>query len=438
MPFKILVLLLATSYFIYIPIMYFKSSLFLFFQDIILFYALIITVFSKNKLNSVFGGSYFILFLILIYFFSLSIRFFLDFSQIDLKMITVTRNLSFGIGIFVVSSIWIVNQIAVDFFIRISIVLTYIVSINGYRQLFFGFAPFELERLSIMGSSLKEMDQLDRFRITSSFGDPMVFSFFMMAGIFFYFLARKRNIVPIITHKLHPYSLMFILFSLISTLTRAPLLGLLIGMCTFILLKFKLTFKNLFKFISVISTILLFVYSINFIVSNKYLSNIDNPFIKNVNNGIESLWSVINIVKDVDKDSDEYFLIGQSKNSRSNSWKEGISYLILNPFGAGLINKDNFNFSIGDVGILSIGLQIGIFGFFSVIALYFFIGFKSWLFIKNCKLEQKDFGYILISFWVSICISGGISSILDSSVINIIIWSVAGILVNQKKLVNTF
>jgi hypothetical protein len=437
--FNLLLIIIVSCYFIYIPVMYFKSSSFLIIQDLLLIIAIVFTIFSKRKLGNMFGGNSLMFFSVLIYLCLLFFRVILDIEYITPKYLMVFRNLLFGVGILFVSSTWIDNKKMVDTFLSFTVLLTFITSLYGFKQLIFGFTNFELDRLSIMGSSLQEFESLNRTRLTSSFGDPLVFSFFMMIGTYFYFLAKNRNVAVIITQKLHPYSIVIIFISLLLTLTRAPLFGLIIGFVLYQIFTFrKNSYKissNLLKVIALFFLILFFKLAI----SSNFFSESNNPFIISLNNGIESFNSLLQIAKDVDIDSEEYFLIGQSKDARSNAWKEGFYQMLNTPLGSGLTNGKTFSFSLDDVGLLSIGLQIGILGFFVVLSFYVIIGFQSFYHISQCKEEVgRKFGYLLFSLWISIFITSGISSIFDNSIISTLTWTIAGISLNQKKIHTSF
>ena len=166
------------------------------------------------------------------------------------------RNFLFAIGILFVSSTWINNKRMVDAFLSVTVILTFLTSLYGFKQLFFGFTTFELDRLALMGSSLKEFETLNRLRLTSTFGDPLVFSFFLMVGVYIYFLAKSRNVAVLITQKLHPYSIILIFISLVLTLTRAPLFGLMVGFVLYQIITFKKNFRKIYSFL--LKVVLLF------------------------------------------------------------------------------------------------------------------------------------------------------------------------------------
>ncbi len=431
---KLIYFLVTAPFFIYIPISILKTDLFLFSLDLALLVCLLFTIFNEKVNGKLFGGKVVIMFFVLIYVLSVIGRLGMDFLNFNMQMITVVRNLLFGMGVFVVTSVWIDKQNRIDFITKIYVWGGILAAIYGIRQLLFGFMQFELDRLALMGSSLNEMNLLNRVRITSSFGDPLLFGFYMMICILFYFLARKRGIASTITRKLHPWSLILIFTGLIFSLTRAPLLGLFCGALLIFLLGFKLRKKTIATMFKVLVIVILLVGGIDLLVTSKVLATSDNSFLQSINKGAESIWSLTQLVFGDQGDEATYFLIHQSKDARSYSWGLGYSYLLSNPFGAGLTDRTDFTFSIGDTGILSLGLQIGVIGLISMVILVFMVGIYSWFGIRSLpNWNFRSQSYFFLGMWFAIIITGTISSILDSSVMAIVVWTIAAILLNQRR-----
>ena len=435
LPVKVIYFLIMVPFFIYIPISLFKTDVFLFSLDLALLIGLLFTVFNEKVNGKIFGGKAVIMIFILFYGLSVFGRLILDLLFFNIQMILVVRNLLFGIGVFVVASAWIDRQSRIDHITKIFVWGGLLTSIYGIRQLLFGFMQFELDRLALMGSSLQEMNLLNRIRITSSFGDPLLFGFYMMICIFFYFLARKKGIASFVTKKLHPWSLILIFLGLLFSLTRAPLLGLFCGIFIILLIGFRLRKRSFVLVLKVLFGSILLVGGINYLVVSEVLASSDSSLFQSINNGVESVWSLTQLVFGDQEDDLNYFLINQSKDSRFNSWGLGVSYLLSNPFGAGLTNLTVFTFSIGDTGILSLGLQIGILGFLFMILIIFLVGIYSWSDIKSIRNSNfRSEGYFFLGMWFAIIITGTISSILDSSVISIVVWTIAAILLNQRRI----
>ncbi len=435
LPVKLTYFLLVTPFFIYIPISILKIDIFLFSLDIAMLIALLFTIFNETALKRVFGGKVSILVFIIIYVISVVLRFALDLLSFNMQMITVLRNHLFGIGVFVVSSVWINTQQRINVIIRIFVWGGFLAAIYGLRQLLFGFMQFEVDRLALMGASLKEMQVLGRVRMTSSFGDPLVFGFYMMIGIFYYYIARQKKLLPSLTSKAHPVVLMLMVIGLLFSLTRAPLLGLICGGIFISIFSFRFTKRNLSVMLKILFGLVIVLFSLNELVTSKILADSDDLILKALNNGTKSFWSLYQMAMTTQENTYDTRMINLSKDSRLVAWEDGITYLVSNPFGAGLIDDSPFDFSVGDTGILSVGLRIGFVGLLAMVMIGFLVGFKSWIQIRSIPdLAYRRVAYIYLGMWVAIIITGAISSILVSSVLAVVIWTVAAILLNQGRI----
>jgi hypothetical protein len=435
LPVKLLYILLALPFVIYIPISFFHSAVFLLVLDLCLMLALLLTMMNMKAIKRVFAGRASLFFFIVLYVISILTSLLSDLFSMDVKMLTIVRNLLFGIVVFVISSIWINTQRRVDIIINILLWGSFFAALYGIRQLLFGFTEFELDRLSMMGSSLAEMETLGRIRITSTFGDPLTFAFFMMIGVFVYFIARSRKISNIITRNTHPFIVLIIFLALVLSLTRAPLLGLICGAVIFLILKFKRTRKDLVLYIIILIFIILGVVGLYSFVTFKVFADSNSSTLVAIHNAASSFWSLFQMSMGSEIDPDTYFLVAQSKDDRAIAWHEGLSFLYSNPLGGGLSNISKYSFVVGDVGILSLGLKIGIVGMIAMISIFLLIGVRAWFDIRRIpQLSARNQGYVFISIWIAIIVTNGISSLIDSSVNAIVIWTIAGILVNQKRI----
>lgn len=436
LPVKLLYILLVLTFVVYIPISIFRINALLFVLDLCLMLALALTIINKKKMKALFAGRVSIFLLIILYIINLFFSFFQDFCSVDVNMLITVRNLLFGIGIFVITSIWLNTQKRVDMIINILLWGTFLTAVFGIRQLLFGFAPYEIDRLSMMGASLAEMETLNRIRITSSFGDPLLFAFFMMVGVFVYFISRSRKLSPIITRNIHPFCVLVILLALVLTLTRAPLVGLVCGAIMFSMINFKMTREYLVSYISILFFVITVAYGLYSLVTYQVFANSDNATLVAIDNASASFWSLFQMIMssgEIDASMD--FLVGQSKGARLILWDQGLSFLSSNPLGGGISNTAHYSFSLNDVGILSIGLRTGIIGLIVMIFLFLLIGVKAWMDIRRIpQLSVKRQGYLFLSIWIAIFVTNTISSLLDSSVCAIVIWIIAGILANQKKI----
>lgn len=430
--------LLILPYVIYVPISVFRTDVFLFILDILLFLGMLVTIMDTERAKWIFGGKKTVLVFVSIYVLAIILRAVVDLTSVSIQMITALRNLFFGMQILIVSSAWINTQKRVDMVMKILVLGAFFTAIWGIRQLVFGFMGYELERLGKMGSSLREMEFMGRKRISSGFGDPLTFSFFLMMGLFAYSHVRKRKQLLWFTKTLHPWSVMVIFIALVLTLTRAPLLGLMVGAIVYMAFSLRITKKLITNVALVALGLVLLVLGLNWLVESRVLADSESDGLRAIHGGLESFWTLFQLMNSEEMTPEMYFLVNQSKDARSNAWAEGVSYLLSHPWGVGFTGNTSFTFSIGDVGILRQGLEIGIIGITSIVFLFITIalnGFADTKCIPN--FEKRKQGYFFIAIWVSIFVVCGISAIIETSVIAIVIWTIGGILLNQKKIYNS-
>lgn len=430
--------LLILPFVIYVPISVFRTDIFLFILDIVLLLGMLVTVMDTERTKWIFGGKKTVLVFVSIYVLAIIFRAVVDFASVSVQMLTVLRNLFFGMQVLIVSSAWINTQKRVDMVMKILVLGAFFTAIWGIRQLVFGFMGYELERLGKMGSSLREMEFMGRKRISSGFGDPLTFSFFLMMGLFAYSHVRKRKQLLWLTKTLHPWSVMVIFIALVLTLTRAPLLGLMVGAIVYMAFSLRIT-KKLITTVGLMALgLVLLVLGLNWLVESRVLADSESDGLRAIHGGLESFWTLFQLVNSEEMTPEMYFLVNQSKDARSNAWAEGVSYLLSHPWGVGFTGNTSFTFSIGDVGILRQGLEIGVIGIMSIVFLFITIALNGFADIKCIpNFEKRKQGYFFVAIWVSIFVVCGISAIIETSVIAIVIWTIGGILLNQKKIYNS-
>lgn len=429
----VLYILLIIPFFVYIPISYFNNDIFLITLDAFLLFGLLFTITNNNAINNIFSNNVSIKILIFIYVLNVLIIFSTNITTADLESIKVVRNLLFGIVIFALSSAWMTTQRRVDTVIKILFYCVMFASLYGYRQLLFGFMPFELDRLAMKGASISEMEFMGRMRIASSFGDPLLFGFYMMVGVYILYLARSRKIAYAFTHYMYPFSFIIILGALILTLTRAPLAGMICGLVLYYFLIFKLNKKHIVYCVKYFIILGIFMLVLN-TTSNKIGSYELNETFEHMKNGIDSLFSLYQMVSGVG-DSDSNFLASQSKDARLFAWQSGLDFIYSNPLGGGLSDTSHYAFSTIDVGLLSVGLKIGIFGMTAIFLIFILIGIYSLNYVRRIPHKSARYdGYIFVSLWFSFVVTLGISDLFSSSAASVVIWTIAGILVNQKQI----
>ncbi len=435
-PLKMLRLLLLLTFIIYLPVAIFKSDLFLFLLDLFVIFGVLVAVQSKNwKISLSKNSGIYALFLF--YLISVFVAFFLQSDITDPSAIKKLRNLIFGVGVFIISSTYITDRVRLHALLRTILWGTLLAGLYGYRQIFFGFWDFELDRLALMGGSLQEMEVLERFRVTSTFGDPLLCGFVMMTAVFVYFASRYMNLVPVITRVSHPLGLIIILSVLVSSLTRAPLLGLVCGMAVVAVFSFQLTPKRLLRGAYFLLLIVLGISAITVIVESGLLADSNNYLIKMLNSALGSVWSLTQLFVSSETSSN-YFLVGQSRDHRSEAWGKGLDYLMAHPFGAGLSDVTMFDFSTGDTGILKIALLVGVPGAIAMLAILALVFVKgACQVIFSVATQEKKIAVQFLGLWVAILVTNGISSMLDGSVASILIWTAAGITINLKRIFAT-
>lgn len=435
---RMMKILLIVPFFIYLPISFFRVDAFLFILDVALTIGMVVTITDPQKTPWIFGGKRTVLFFVALYIAAIAIRTLLDITALSVAMLTSLRNILFGMQVLIVSSAWINTQRRVDMVMKILVLGAFFTALWGIRQLVFGFLDFELERLNKMGASLREMEFMGRKRISSTFGDPLTFSFFLMIGVLAYTYVRKRKQLLWLTKTLHPWSILIIFAALVLTLTRAPLLGLMVGATTYTLLSLRITKRLLIIFGCVIVGVALMVVGLNWLVESRILADSDSDGLRAIHGGLESFWTLFQLAKGDEIDPQMYFLVNQSKDARSNAWGEGVNFLLTHPQGAGFSGETVFDFAITDVGILREGLELGVLGIISIIGVFIAIGLCAF---ADCTripdFEVRKRGYFFIASWVAIFVVCGISSIIETSVIAIVIWSIGGIMLNLKKIYNS-
>jgi hypothetical protein len=256
----------------------------------------------------------------------------------------------------------------------------------------------------------------------------------MMVAVFAYLASRQMNLVSVVTRVLHPLGLIIILGVLISSLTRAPLLGLMCGMTIIAIFSIQLKVKQLIKVAFYILLIILCISAISLIVERGILADSNNYYIKMLDSTLSSIWSLTQLFVGTGSSSNS-FLVDQSRDQRLEAWEKGLGFLMANPFGAGLSDVTMFDFSMGDTGILKIALLVGVPGAFALLAILVLVLTKGvFQVIFFVATKEKKAAVVFLGLWISILVTNGISSIFDGSVASILIWTTAGIIINIKRI----
>ncbi len=398
--------------------------------------AVFFSVSSRQAYSRIFAGNALIFLAIATFCFCLLISMLIEIENPGEEILKNLRNITFWILVFIVSSRWLNTVERFDLFLKIFLIGILATCLYGVKQFYFGFTEYELERLSMMGRSVDEMEVLGRVRIGSTFGDPLTFAFFSMMGVFAVFIAKKRKIFPLLTGKFFWPSLALVFTCLVLTLTRAPLFGMFCGFLCYFIMSFKLNKKTVVSLILLVLSALLIGTSIYFWSTNEKLANSDNVALANISRGVDSMLSLTKIFASSEKKDEKYFLTAHSKDARLSAWNKSIVSIIASPFGQGVSTKGKYEFSAGDVGFFKYGLQIGILGMLSFVFLIVLIGIETWRKIRQIRFgDLRECGLLLVCMWVSIFVTCGISEIFQTSVISIVAWSFAGAMLNYQRFV---
>lgn len=424
-------LMVATCYFIYIPVSLFRSEFFLFLLDGLLAVAVLMALTSRAFTTHA-ARQGMVLAAMTAYTCCTLFAWLVLSDAATMDSLKTLRNLLYCVGTFVVALTYITDRRRLEVLLHLITVLTLFAALYGFRQAIFGYWDFEIERLAKMGSSLGEIIALGRRRLTSTFGDPLLCGFFMMTGIFS-FRARKQIGTGGNWGRANYVFAAFASFAvLIASLTRAPLLGLFVGTGVAIFLNFKLTIRNLQRIFSATVSFAAFITVVLWAYESGVLANSTITAIRFLDSALGSLWSLLNLFASA-QDVDTYVLVGQSRDARLRAWSEGLSYLANNPLGAGFTHSGTFSFAIGDTGVLQVALLIGLPGAFAF-ALLMLLPMLKGIRVLSVTEDHRDRRCLatILGFWVAFIVTTGISSLATSSVVSIIAWLFAAVLVNAS------
>jgi hypothetical protein len=430
--FRLLLILVLLSYTIYIPVVFLKTKFFLIFFDVILIIALLTISFSARfqpKSKSV----YFLYSVVILYVLSVSISFIQASSYVDLHALTVFRNFVFGMGILVVGISTITDKVKLDLLVVIFFWCSVVASIYGLRQVVFGYWGAELAHLQGMGSLMKEAVVLGRYRVTSTFGDPVLAGFYMMIGVYMAMLYKNMMFFVLDKKTIYTYFIVLNFIALLSTLTRGPLVSLFVGLIMITLLKAASDIRFFLRGLKYVGVVIsLFVIVINTVESGM-LNDSDNQYVRKAAHVLESVWSVAMLLDS--RDDLDHFLVGQSKDARLAGWKEGVVFLSNHPLGVGLSGESSFSFSPGDTGVLQIGLLAGLPSFVFLIIIILYISVRGLFFVVSNRANNSSMPIIIIyGLWCAVVADTFITNMLDSAVASVAFWLVGAIVININKI----
>ena len=120
---------------------------------------------------------------------------------------------------------------------------------------------------------------------------------------------------------------------------------------------------------------------------------------------------------------------------RQVAWTQGLSFLASNPLGAGFTSTGIFTFALGDTGLLQIALLVGIPGALAYVAIAAVVFFKAFRHLRRLReVEARRTISALLGLWVAMMVTTAISSLATTSVAAVLMWLVAGTLVNTPRI----
>ena len=424
LPLKIIHFLVIAGYFIYIPVSYLRNDFILFAYDLLatLGFAILLITGNTSRLRQ----NQITVFLFSIYVSFVFVAFAFQSNLFELQSYKSLRNYSFGLVAYLLGITYITSLAKLRYILVPTLWCSLVSCIFAFRQLFFGFYDWELDRLAIMGSSLDELILNDRIRLTGTFGSPLLCSFMMMIGVFMTIILKRlmppRSLLPAFGFRILA-AMIFV--GLIGTLTRAPLIGLVVGLSVYYILKFDFSTTNAYK----ILIIILFVSGSYLITTTGFLENSDNYFLSKFNTMLESFSSIFGLLGG--DGSGEVLFIEKSRFDRVYMWDQGLNVIASNPFGVGFTSTDLIGFSSGDTGVLEIAIMIGVPGAVSLSLLIMLItglGFHSVVFKIRGRYKLIAVGFFAL--WISLIVSTTISNMLSSVVASFYFWTIAAIITN--------
>ena len=426
-------LIVGITYVIYIAVSFFKNENFLFGLDALLGVAVFFAVTSRAFAERTVAHGYLLL-LLGVYAASVMFAWVALSTPAELAALKTLRNLLYCAGVFIVVLTYVTSRERLSSLVQLMAVLTVLSALYGIRQAVFGYWQFELDRLALMGSSLAELLTLGRARLTATFGDPLLCGFYMMTGLF---VLRARWYTGPLTQRQRLFfkaGSIATFVVLVASLTRAPLLGFAVGSLAIMLTDFHLTRRSINRILGGVFVGLAFIGVIVWIYESEVLANSVNPVLHFLDTSISSVWSLVALFIGGGNE-DNYFLVSQSKDMRQIAWTQGLAFLASNPLGAGFTNLGIFTFALGDTGLLQIALLIGIPGALAYVAIAAAVFFRAFRHLRRLReVAARRIISALLGLWVAMMVTTAISSLATTSVAAVMMWLVAGALVNAPQI----
>jgi hypothetical protein len=424
--------MLVAVYVIYIPVALLRSNLPLILFDVIFLVALLLTAAAGRGPRSLTIAALMLLCLI-----TTVPSVLIGSPESTLSTFQGVRSIMYGLGVLYLSSIWMTTRERVRTFVQIILVGSIFAALYGLRQLIFGPFAFELDRLALMGAVTREYETFNRLRVPSSFGDPLAFSFMMMTGVLFFLVSRRAKMVPAALRKVTTPTVILLLIGLASSLTRAPILALVIAMLALAVMSWRWTAGRILAAMVAIVILVGGLRALDDAVSSgRAVDPSAGPAVRSANNMMIAVWTLLPDVTRSEGSEHLETLRVLSATSRMSAWREGIVFLKHNPLGGGIGPMTEggsglISFSPVDVGFLRYGLELGWLGLVVYVGLWlavFVLGVKSVLRVRN--RQHRSIGHALLAIWIGFVVCQGITSVTHTGILAVVVWTTAGVIMN--------
>jgi hypothetical protein len=440
---RLLFLLLAVGFVIYLPVALFRTTAPLLLLDALLGAAVLATVGSRRS-HRFLGGSATVMVLTALYLLSIIPAVLVDRPASPASVLQGLRSSLYGIIALITASAWLDSTQRADRFIRIFVIGGVGVALYAMRQIAFGLLPFEAERVALMGSSGREADILERVRIPSIFGDPATFCFFGMVAVCLLWTAQRRDVLPAVVRDWPKLSFLLLLLGVGSTLTRAPMMGLGVAALWLLFTSDRMNARFLLKLGGIALVGLLVIVGLNYIVLNNVLADSPISWVRSLHNMLTAIWTLVPFAfGDTEITGRLEVLRSGSATARGEAWIEGLNFLLRRPFGGGIgtITEGGdsmLTFSPIDVGYLRFGLELGWLGMLSMFGLWaavFVQGVRKWRRARDARSHELGRG--LLAAWLAIGAAQSVTSFLHTELIAAVAWMIAAMILNLDKIANS-
>ncbi|MBO8093623.1 MAG: hypothetical protein J7D60_09965 [Prosthecochloris sp.] len=412
--------------------------------DLLVLYCFFWTILSyEKKKKRLFGGDYVITIFVFLYIISIFLSIVADNGLSFLGFVKGLRNVSYWVVIFFISSYWMKSYDKVEKLIRVSLLGALIALLWGFRQMLTGLYDFELQRIGQMGNVINEIYEYGRVRIPGTFGDPATYSFFMMSSFFCALIYAKCDDKKCFFVDYRIIALLFFI-GMLSSMVRAPIMGLLIGvllLCA-LLVVYGIRFEKKYIYVPifVILSIFFLFYLVDFMLAEKILYNSDSYILEQIDHYLLTATTLVPELFLSDNVLQRQLIRDLSQNMRLQSIYDSVQFMMSNVYGGGLGSMTlNYNAVLSfyplDVGYFFYGLNLGFLGMMSIIVILIRVLFLGIIKIFTVSSSIICFvGVVLLSCWIAMVISCSVTMYFSSEVVSVYSWLLAGAIINLDKI----